>query len=429
MKSFLIITAFTVHIKSKVIYYETSSNASQFIDLENLIGSVHRYMPKSAHIFVRDFGLTKGQRMLLKLYQNVTLISSTYIIPTRTKLIHAEKEIVIIDDVYNERQNNGNFLYADSILKRFQLAIVIPFIRSQLSNLKNQLKLSKIYPPCENPSNMVDLIFYHNEGRLSSLQMEIRAMKYFDKCYRNIRYFAINLTNEENQYPIGSFIMWKKLLANDENNVLSLRTYGYTHFFLMEPDTRPIRFFWLDAIINQITNGRLKTLYFANNWWISGSVYRGSKPIGQRFLHINGNALYHLSASFIAYVQFFSQDYLTEQNSRSGYDLIMFSLLLSKDDLGKRLWHKFQFSDFIQNCWHTGCEGSDQLNNTQFIFNNPNTYLIHGNFVNDEIGEQNVTIHNWIVILSIIVVLTLLLQYHRFYQRLKLNRILRFFYS
>jgi hypothetical protein len=418
-----LVTALSVHVKSVVLPVETNSNASQFAHLENLIGSVHKYAPEHVYIFVRDMGLSKGQHILLEQYQNVKIISSKNTILERTQFINVEKELVFIDGKYINRKSNGKLLYVDSIRKRYYLAIVIPFIRSQLSNLILQLNLTKIYTPCKNPCNSVDLIFYHNEEQDSSLEMDVRKIEYFNDCYRNIRYLAVKLTGRENQYPLGSFIMWQKLLLDDENNSLSLRTYGYTHFFLMEPDTRPIRQFWLDAIIEQITHGQNQKLYFATNWWISGSIYRGSKLIGQRFLHINGNALYHLSANFIAYIELFSRIYLSRNSSKNGYDLAMFSLLLDNHDLGKRLWHKFRFSDFIQNCWHTGCEGSDQLNNTQFILNNPDTYLIHGGFVEEEPVNNKHTILLLCVILNFII----LCQYRRLRRLSRLKRINRYF--
>ena len=395
-----IITLFTICIKSIVpsleansnafefINLETSSNVSQFVHLENLIGSVHRYAPKYVHIFVRDMGLSKVQHMLLKRYQNVKVVSSTYIIPGRTRYMDVDNELILIDGKYDERRGNGELPYVDSIRKRLRLAIVVPFVRSQISTLVLQLNLSTFYTACKNLSASVDLIFYHNEGQHSSLHTMVHQIEYVNKCYRKIRYIAVNLTAEKNWYPLGSFVMWQKLFMYDEDNDLSLRAQGYTHFFLMEPDTRPIRQFWIDAIINEITNAQHRKIYFATNWWMSGSVYRGTKLIGQRFLHINGNALYHLSSSFISHIQSFSRDYMTGENLQYGYDLALFSFLLDNQKLGKRFWHKFRFSDFIQNCWHTGCEGSDNFNNTQFILNNPDTYLIHGRFQEEADPEQ-----------------------------------------
>jgi hypothetical protein len=420
-------TAFTMHAKSIVPNLETSCNASQFLNLENLIGSVHRYAPKYVHVFVRDLGLSKGQRMLLQRYQNVKIVAAMDVIIEKIQSIDVEKELVMIDGTYIQRKSNGKLLYVDSIRKRFHLAIVIPFIRSQLSNLKLQLELSKIYTPCEYPSDSVDLIFYHNEERYSLLEMDVRHIKYTNKCYRNIHFLGVNLTMEENQYPLGSFLMWQKLLVHHKNNNVSLRAYGYTHFFLMEPDTRPIRQFWLDAIISQITDDRLEKQYLSTKWWISGSIYRGSRIIGQRFLHINGNAIYHLSANFIAYVKYFSRVYLTPQYSTNGYDLVIFSLLLDNQTLGQRLWHKFRFSDFIQNCWQTGCEGSDLLNNTQFILNNPDTYLIHGRYVKMITNEQKPNRINVIITLLVVVNFIILWQYRWLHRRLKLKRLLKLF--
>jgi len=386
IKHFIIVLTVVVYVNSITLNLQTNCNIDQFVNLENLIGSIHKYAPKHVHIFVRDMGLSDGQRLLLEQYQNVQIISSTDIISERTQFIDVDKELVLIDGKYNIQPNNGKLLYVDSIRKKYQLAIVIPFIRSQLSNVIVQLGMSKIYHPCKNSTQSVDLIFYHNEGEQSSLESDIRKIDYIDKCYRKVRYLSINLENEENWYPLGCFLMWHKLLDN-ENNRLSLRSYGYTHFFLMEPDTKPIREFWLDNIIDQITDGRNNEEYISTNWWISGSVYRGTKIIGQRFLHINGNALYHLSASFIQFIQIFSHYYLTGDNPHIGYDLVIYTMLLDNPDLGKKYLHKFRFSDFIQNCWHTGCEGSNQLNNTYFILNNPDTYLIHGNFVKEEEKE------------------------------------------
>ncbi|CAF4129880.1 unnamed protein product [Rotaria sordida] len=104
-----------------------------------------------------------------------------------------------------------------------------------------------------------------------------------------------------------------------------------------------------------------------------GSLYRGFQSLGQNYLHINGNALYHLSLSFILFLQYVSYEYPYDSKQSSGYDLDLFLYLFKHIDKGKKFWHKFQFSDFIQNCWHTGCNEM----NEEFLYNNPNTYLIH----------------------------------------------------
>lgn len=169
--------------------------------------------------------------------------------------------------------------------------------------------------------------------------------------------------------------MWKRLFTNDGNNSISLRSRGYTHFFLMEPDTRPIRSYWLDALVEHITNGHNSDSYLLTKWWMIGSIYRGTVPIENHYLHINGNALYHLSYDFITYIETVALEYPYSSEKTNGYDLDLFVYLFKHIDQAKILWHKFQFTDFIQNCWHSGCNDTTE----EFIYNHPNTYLVHGN--------------------------------------------------
>jgi len=55
------------------------------------------------------------------------------------------------------------------------------------------------------------------------------------------------------------------LLVN--NSVLFHYVLVVIHiFFLIEPDTRPIRSYWLDAIVGQITNGHNRESYISTKW-------------------------------------------------------------------------------------------------------------------------------------------------------------------
>ncbi|CAM4933178.1 unnamed protein product [Rotaria socialis] len=290
-------------------------------------------------------------------------------------LIHVKNEFFAKHKKLSIRSNNRKYNYIDSIRKQFHLAIVIPFIQSQINTLIHQLEFENIYSPCRSPFRSIDLIFYHNEQASSLLDYLIRQLNYEHRCFKNIRIFAANLSEEENPYPMGSAIMWKKLFLNEQLSNISLRHHGYTHFFLMEPDTRPIRQYWLDAIVEQIINSHTRESDISTQWWMTGSIYRGFESIGQNFFHINGNALYHLSSSFVQFIELFSKDFLTESQRALGYDLGLFLYLFKNIDEGKKIWHKFQFSDFIQNCWHTSCNET----NAEFLYENPNTYLIHGN--------------------------------------------------
>jgi hypothetical protein len=357
-----------------VTKYETSSNSSQFIDLENLIGSFHTYAPNYSHLIVRDTGLTIGQQKLLKRYKNIQIVLPTYTRSADIQKIDVHHEFILVNNTLYNRNNQGKYSFIDSIRKQFYLAIVIPFIESQINQLRHPLNLTKFYPPCQKPLYPIDLIFYHNENKSSVLEENIRQLNYQNQCFKTIHYLAANLSEEENIYPIGSAHMWKKLFINEQGNSISLRARGYTHFFLMEPDTRPIRAYWLDAIVEKITNGYDWGVYMSTNWWMMGSIYRGTILMENEFVHINGNALYHLSLDFIRFIENVSDEIPYALGKSKGYDLDLFLYLFKHIDIAKNVWHKFQFSDFIQNCWHTGCNDTD----TEFIHNNPNTYLVHG---------------------------------------------------
>jgi hypothetical protein len=331
-------------------------------------------------------GLTDGQQKLLKRYENIHIISSTDIQSNDVQKIDVNHEFVLINDILYDRYNEGKYFFISSIRKQFYLAIVIPFIESQ----RNKIFAEKFYSPCRNHSNSIDLIFYSN-------QKNFTQFNYSNQCYENIYYISIDLSEEDNRYPIGSAIMWKKLFVSS----FSLRTRGYTHFFLMEPDTRPIRSYWLDAIVEQITNGHSRESYLMTKWWIMGSIYRGSIPIENRFLHINGNALYHLTFDLIQFIENVSMEYPYRSKKSMGYDLDLFSYLFKHIDQAKNHWHKFQFTDFIQNCWHTSCNDTNQ----EFVSNNPNTYLVHGYKVEENKHENPSKRVYYIILLGLVFVI------------------------
>jgi hypothetical protein len=400
--------------------FETTSNSSQFVSLENLIGSLHQYASEDAQLFVRDMGLTNGQRLLLARYQNVQLVSATYKISENTRSIHVENELISGEDIFAERRSNGDLLYVESIRKQFQLAVVIPFIRSQMDHLTIILNLSDVYLPCKSRYDSVDLIFYHNESPSSSLETIVRQIKFVNRCYQNILFLATNLTNHQNYDLIDTDRMWLKLLLETENNMGTLRNHGYTHFFFMKPNTIPIRSFWLDAIVRQITEGYCEKSYCTTNWWMSGSIYRGSNSIDQYSLHITGNALYHLSSEFIAYVQLFSRTYLLKYDPLVGFDRAIFLFLLYDTNLTEQIWHKFRFSNFIQNCGPSNCQGSTQHDKKEFLSNNPHTFLIHSSVLQKGTAKKEYYNFQWMIVLCTVLVVIILWWCRSHRRRLKI---------
>lgn len=362
--------------------FTTISNASQFYALENFIGSIHSYPLIEAQIHVVDAGLTSAQRQLLSLYRHVILMSRANL-SSEDEVIPVTNALMMDGDVERWIPRTSltppsihGWPYIDAIQKRPRLAMVIPLIRSQVAALAIQFNLSTIYRPCRT-KKAIDLIIYHNEEPGSSIKSEIMEVlrqyrSTIRTCYGHVHIFAADLAGSNDSYFLGSAIMWRRLI--EDSDPLSLRSLGYTHFFIMETDTRPIRSFWLDGIFEQIVDQR-RDAYLSTSWWMTGSIYRGSKNIGPSFIHINGNALYHLSSNFVAFVRFFWSIY--ERASPQGYDFAIYQLFhrFGRDriDLWKRIAHKFRYSEFIQNCWYTGCDSNDD----HFLAEFPQTYLIH----------------------------------------------------
>ena len=364
--------------------YRTISNATQFYALENLIGSIHSDSSIDTQTYVIDAGLTRSQRRLLSLYRNVTVIpiaslssNDSYLsITNRLQMSRHDKQ-----SIYRIRSIPiwvQEWPHIDAIRKRLRLAIVIPLIHSQLSSLVIQFNRSEIYQPCRSKKNDIDLIIYHNEKSQSPIELKIQQIIHdfrslIQSCYGRVRIFAADLVGSNDTYAMGSAIMWKKLI--DDSDALSLRSFGYTHFFLMETDTMPIQSFWLDAIYDQIIEQRSDP-YFSTSWWILGSLYRGTKTIGSNYAHINGNALYLPSPlNFVLFVKFFWTFY--EQASPQGYDYALHGLFHRDEAKPMSIWkfiaHRFRYSDFIQNRWHDDI----YINHSYFVMQYPQTFLIH----------------------------------------------------
>jgi len=126
-----------------------------------------------------------------------------------------------------------------------------------------------------------------------------------------------------------------------------------------------------------------------------GSIYRGTIPIENNFLHVNGNALYHLSYDFIQFLENVSIEYPYNAITTNGYDLDIFVYLFKHIDQAKNVWHKFRFTDLIQNCWHSGCNDTT----VEFIYNNPNTYLVHGYKIEEKKKQESLSKKSYYFIL------------------------------
>ena len=321
------------------------------------------------------------------------------------------------------RRQSAFFPYVDAARKRVKLAVVVPFIPSQQAAVLSQLQASAVHVGCwsqlssrstEQPPEpitqdqtlaaayvppvffppalgdpldvrpSVDLLLYSNGGLngsasaafMSQVHASVNA-SHLSECFGSIRLVSAALTAAEDVYPFGIGVMWQRLFIDPQ---LSLRHAGYSHFLFMEPDTRPLRRFWLHALLSDIQPQHAATVnasaqYAVSDWWVKGSVYRGQRDLGLYLMHINGNALYHLSSAFLSYLQLVWQRFPFARDSDSeGFDMDLFAFIAgSPQEIRSHSWwdgaddraanrrqlaaaviHKLRFTETLRNCWATG---------------------------------------------------------------------------
>ena len=154
-----------------------------------------------------------------------------------------------------------NLLSSSLSTPKIKLKIVIPFHLSQLEMLLENIKKWDIFKPCyfENDES-IELIFYigYFKSNLTSLNCLPKKIKCFSKISRVLhKYKSLN----EDNHIIGSRLMFESMLLTTNDNFKNA-----LFIFYMEPDSRPIKSNWLNAISNEIGNG---------NFWCKGSVFRG----------------------------------------------------------------------------------------------------------------------------------------------------------
>jgi hypothetical protein len=125
------------------------------------------------------------------------------------------------------------------------------------------------------------------------------------------------------------------------------------YFFLMEPDTFPIRSMWLTTLDRE-------TLWDGQGqWWGKGANYEGTlreaDSIDYR-IHINGNGLWSTSRSFAAYTKG-----MYESPWCPGWDHELFCYLSHDWRLYRDVMHRWRYSRFLINLWHINWETDDVL--------------------------------------------------------------------
>lgn len=291
-------------------------------------------------------------------------------------------EGVIVNDKYSVEDLMD---HCDSDNERKKIAIVVPFIYDQVDNLVEQLERwsSPLYSPCSPSSSddssdglqkphAFDLIFFHHRTLNETLQSLLMSKLSHNSqlCFENIIFRYAALQGQEDTYPIAANYMFYRLVHDVRFHT------EYRYMFYCEPDAWALRPNWLQRV-EKLTYGH------PEEFWSKGSIYRGPRRDLGRLsvnIHVNGNGIYHLIDEYLLFL-FRVQTSMPEES----YDVAQTRLLFRDPVSLRAYWHKFTFTDFIQNLWRV------EWREEQIRRDHPECYFVHGkDKVKQRINTQQV---------------------------------------
>jgi hypothetical protein len=292
----------------------------------------------------------------------------------------------------NSKSLGGNALLMTEDKKQYLSHLIIPLHIKQKERMKGYFEKWKMYPPCEEeknekynlfaarPTEKIKIVLQvSSEAPITDQDRKDLVEHYYQegvksKCFASIEIKELIIRNDS--YLTGSRVMFESMLSNEMGLV------NPTYIFYMEPDCKPIRSGWLQAVDAAI---RWPNAHF----WMKGSPYRG-KPtpnISNHLIvrsHINGNAIYNLGdPAFSSFYFDTVKPFIKKKFAIYGaaYDLDFFRLFYNSTGefyySFQHLLTKFQYSEVIQNHWHSVYRLRDLLENSL------DTFIIHGGTAED----------------------------------------------
>lgn len=255
--------------------------------------------------------------------------------------------------------------------------VIMPFHPRQLESVKQNLKIWSKHFPCkkETKLNGIGFIFYVSSSKKDIVNSKTFESDLFEAsesgkdCFRFFSIVYADLRGDDDRYLMGSRLMFEKMIKKE----IDFGSTTPSHIFYMEPDCRPIRSNWLKVLNSLIISPNTE-------FWMKGSLFRGSYDVIinnaiYNHIHINGNAIYNISDEGLSefYFKVVRKIVDTKLKNSCAYDTDIYRALLWKNSkYTAPFFHMFQYSDFIQNYWHSAYSQSEILNNY------PNTFFIHG---------------------------------------------------
>jgi hypothetical protein len=278
---------------------------------------------------------------------------------------------ILLSSDFHKSQSNFTQCVHNELNSSRLTHVVIPLNIKQIDRLKYNILNWKKYFPCTRKNYAVKLVFFFGIPKGSSSLVPIDHIKDFwtyQKCFSSVNFVNYEFSNNySDSHVLGSRLMFEHMLAQNDEQFKDAN-----YIFYMEPDCRPIKMNWLDALARNVD---------FNEFWMKGSIYRGNYDINyDKYLpnkyHINGNAIYNIGNKYFREFYFKTlRPYIEKHgDSTNAYDTDFFEYIfdLKNYDKVRQIIHNFVFTDTIQNCWHSN------YNITEINILYSNTYLVHG---------------------------------------------------
>jgi len=257
-----------------------------------------------------------------------------------------------------------------------RMVVVMPFAHD-IDMLEQNIHRWTTLKPCTQRWPVwkhVDLILYQSQDAFASDDDQLkgridRLMRLSEglKAFRHVHYLSADLTKYDDKYRLGPSRMFFQIMT--ETRLVQEEAYNY--LFWMEPDCWPVRPGWLDELYWAATVG-------AGHFWVLGSITRSPVPDEYAHIqeHINGNAIYRLDDP--VFIDFLRRLHANFDNNLTKYlasfdtAIFLFCRSLKPFTEQAKIWHKFVYTNLIQNVYRTPTRISDILEREK------QTFLLHG---------------------------------------------------
>lgn len=299
-----------------------------------------------------------------------------YLIFKFKKQLRAKTEYVSMFKRLNNKVNKDMLLIGSNDFYNLS-HVIIPFHIKQYNSLVENIRKWSKYMPClkkdffnKKSPKLIFFVSYKQESSVKYLHYNLSNLIPYFRCFSN-RYnldiVKYKLSYKEDNHVLGARLMFEYMLR--KNNSLFKQC---TYVFYMEPDCRPIRSNWINALQYEIGS---------RDFWIKGAIFRGkfenkiNKYLPNKY-HINGNAIYNIGDDNFGEFYFkILRPYIERHiDSITAYDTDFseFFFDVKNYDYVKMIIHKFSFTETIQNLWHLNYSVAEVRKKF------PRTFIIHG---------------------------------------------------